>query len=80
MEVNWECDFATLNVKLELEHSMKKKVAKRLVAPPRNKLKLSCLHQKWKSLKDQHRKGQRKFHKLVCAFSFGSYLCNSETT
>jgi hypothetical protein len=49
MEVSIEHDFATLNVKLELECSMKKEVAKDQWGGPRSKLKLSCLHQSGKA-------------------------------
>jgi hypothetical protein len=56
MEISVKCDFVTLNVKWELEHSMKKEVAKRLVGGSRSKLKLFSLHQKWRSLKDQHQR------------------------
>jgi hypothetical protein len=54
MEISVKCDFVTLNVKWELEHSMKKEVAKRPAGGSRSKLKLFSLHQKWRSLKDQH--------------------------
>jgi hypothetical protein len=56
MEIRVKCDFVRLNVKWELEHSMQKEVAKRPMGGPRSKLKLSSLHQKWRSLKDQHQR------------------------
>jgi hypothetical protein len=56
MEVTVKCDFVALNVKLELEHSMKKEVVKITTGWPK-KQQLSCLRQKWKNMKmDQHQK------------------------
>jgi hypothetical protein len=71
MEVSIEHDFATLNAKLELECSMKKEVAKDQWGGPRSKLKLSCLHQKWRSLKDQHQRRLEENTQIDLCLLFG---------
>jgi hypothetical protein len=71
MEVSIEHDFVTLNAKLELECSMKKEVANDQWGAPRSKLKLSCLYQRWRSLKDQHQKRLKENTQIDLCLLFG---------